>query len=223
MIMAPEEKSMPHYLASALILALILGPHTARAGATKPVSEQFPPFHALSISPLVALKFTQGPTQSVSVTATPAIRDHLDLAVHNGVLEVHTKGDLTSFSMNDHSILLTITLPQLTRIDDSGLVHGTLSHLSEPALTLNLSGAASLTLTGHVQNLTTKISGDARLHARHLTIDTLNAQISGVGQIDADVTKSVTLAISGVGHVHITGNPPVRHVHASGVSSVTFN
>ncbi len=214
------------FITSTLGLALLAGmlthPGAAQAASPAPVAETLPPFHAITISPLIGLHFTQGPTQNVSVTAPAPVLRHLRLSVHDGVLDVHTEGDLDDFSMNGHSILLTITLPHLTRIDDSGLVHGTLDHLDAQNLTLNLSGAAELALQGQIHNLTVTISGDSRIDARQLKIDNFTAHISGIGKIKANVTKSVTIDLSGVGHVTIHGNPPVRHIHTSGLGTVNF-
>ena len=214
---------MNRFSVSATFLALTLSPITAVPAIAAPVSEQLAPFHAIVINSFARLHFTQGAKQSVRITATAATRRNLVLTVHDGVLTVNSTRHLGSFWNHHQAVQLTITLPSLTAITDNGILHGTLSDLNEPVLNIRFSGAGSLTLSGQVQHLTTHIGGAARIHAGGLSTDQLTARIGGVGKINVHVVKQVDVNIGGVGHVHITGNPSVRHIHTGGVGSVTFN
>ncbi len=205
--------------ASGTCLSLI----AATSAVAAPVSAQLAPFHAISINSFATLHFTQGAKQSVRITATAVTRRNLILTVHEGVLTVNSTTHHGSFWNHDQAVQLTITLPSLTAITDNGVLHGTLNKLNEPALAIRFSGAGSLTLSGQVQHLTTTIGGAARIHAGNLSTDQLTARIGGVGKINVHVVKQADVNIGGVGHVHITGNPPIRHIHTGGVGSVTFN
>lgn len=124
------------------------------------------------------------------------------------------------------------------RVNGSGAVK---SSGTVDETTFDISGSGTIVLEGlHQNRLTTRISGDGSMGGRGST-DDLNANISGAGTLrlaqvrdtnarvsvsgsgDVDIapTGTVSVGVSGSGHVYLHSHPQSLTLHVSGSGGVT--
>lgn len=117
-----------------------------------------------------------------------------------------TAKDITSLAMSGNGSLTAtskITAREFTAtLSGSGSMKAT---IDTDKLTAVLSGSGNLTLTGKADESNVTISGSGKLSGKELSMDILNAKISGSGSVTAHVEDLIKATISGSGHVYYTG------------------
>eukprot|EP01136_Pigoraptor_vietnamica_P025823 Opistho-1_new@80137 len=73
-----------------------------------------------------------------------------------------------------------------------------------------VSGSGKLNITGKADNATVTVSGSGTLTKSSFTVAHLSTQISGSGNVNITVQKSIDAVISGSGSVNYSGNPTVE-------------
>ena len=86
-------------------------------------------------------------------------------------------------------------------------------------LTLHFSGASDLILSGSADNLNLKASGASDLEATNFMAKKVVVAISGASDATVNATESITGTASGASSIRVKGNPPVKAINKSGVSS----
>jgi hypothetical protein len=95
----------------------------------------------------------------------------------------------------------------------------TLTHLEARSLTLALSGQGSVTASGRAARQEISVSGMGTYNARELTSDEAILVLSGTGSIQVSVQRTLDATISGVGDIVYHGSPKVNR-RVSGVGQV---
>lgn len=115
-----------------------------------------------------------------------------------------------------------VTLPRVTDLRVSGA--GTLlcADLDQEELSLDLSGAGSITATGKVARLYADVSGAGSIGGYGLVAARANLLVSGSGAIKATVTESLRARVSGVGKIKVAGHPCERDTNVSGLGKIKF-
>lgn len=204
-------------IALAVALIAIALPQTAEAKTERPTVASF---HAIDVTGVAHVVFTQQATQTITVTAPPALLKRLRLSVQHGVLDIGlANGPIFG---SDGKLHLTITAPKLDQFDVAGVADVTVHGLTGNDFTLHLSGTGSFDLEGNVARATLLVSGAGTIDARQLHADNLTLEINGAGSVRAYASHDAHVSVSGVGSAKIAGNPTLRHVSQSGVGSVSF-
>jgi Putative auto-transporter adhesin, head GIN domain len=105
-------------------------------------------------------------------------------------------------------------------LDVSGAGRMNLTQVSASSLSVHISGAAAVTVSGQAPQQTVSISGAGRYSAADLASQQATIDISGAGNCAVRVSDHLSVTISGAGHVAYTGSPTVEQ-HVSGAGSVT--
>lgn len=87
-------------------------------------------------------------------------------------------------------------------------------------LTMDLSGAASVTFQGSAQQLEAKLSGAGNLDAYEMQVRDASIELSGVGGAEVYVTDNLQAKVSGVGGIRYKGEPKNIQRQVSGVGSI---
>ncbi len=148
--------------------------------------------------------------------------DKVITKVHNGTLEISSKG-----IKNSDKLTVYITTPDIERID----IHGAASlegltslqgdylkikasgasdsrlEVYYTSLTTDVSGAASLTLSGEVPRHTANISGAGSLSASKLVTQVTKANASGAGSASINATNEVISNTKGAGSIDLISKP----------------
>lgn len=87
---------------------------------------------------------------------------------------------------------------------------------------LNLRGAGYVTLRGGSKWLKADLGGLGGLDAQHFQVDTVNLDLSGLGNATVNARQNATLNVSGLGSVTVHGKPANRSVRVDGLGKVSW-
>lgn len=201
-------------------------------------------FSALEIGSAFEVQVKQSSTFSLVATGHPEDVNALEVDINGNTLEVHFKENSNWFSWNwgknRKKIVLQISMPKITSADFSGAtkveVRGftdeencnmTVSGASKlnlidfnaDKLSLEISGAGHVKLTGHIIKLNLDCSGASKLDAAETFIRDADLELSGASHALVQVQKTLRVNASGASKVSYKGSPNVSK-DVSGASSV---
>lgn len=117
---------------------------------------------------------------------------------------------------------IEVTLPEVSSLRISGAGDMTYLGLRQDELSLGVSGAGNIVVAGAVAHLEADVSGAGKIRAFELNAETAHLLVSGAGDIQATVSRSIRARVSGVGKIKIAGNPPERDTDVSGIGKIKF-
>ena len=105
---------------------------------------------------------------------------------------------------------VTVTLPKLTNVELTGSGDvGTIGNFRFDDLSLIISGSGNFSFAGVCKNLNAKVSGSGDIRAFDLPTEVANVRISGSGNMQLNVSRTLDATISGSGDIIYKGNPSV--------------
>jgi hypothetical protein len=96
-----------------------------------------------------------------------------------------------------------------------------LENVSQPELTLGISGSGSLRAQGSVDRLTVSISGSGDANMAALPVKELTVKVSGSGNIEAAPKDIADIHVAGAGSVRLLTRPAQLRSHISGSGRIT--
>ncbi len=87
---------------------------------------------------------------------------------------------------------------------------------------LNLQGAGYVTLTGKGKSLKAHMGGLGGLDAQKFDADSVDLELSGLGNAALTARHNATLSVSGLGSVTVYGKPLNRSVSVDGLGKVSW-
>jgi hypothetical protein len=87
---------------------------------------------------------------------------------------------------------------------------------------LNLSGAGKITLSGHSKWLKADLGGLGGLDAQQWLADSVDLELSGLGNATVSARQNANLILSGMGSVTVYGKPLNRSVSVDGLGKVSW-
>jgi len=106
------------------------------------------------------------------------------------------------------------------KLDLTGLGNFLADSLLCNTLTARITGSGNMQLTGASNQSTFTVTGSGDIHAFNYLVQELNCEITGVGNIEAFVTKKINAKITGVGNVSYRGNPQYINNNITGSGKV---
>ncbi len=227
----------------ALVLAgceLRIGPADVVQGSgnVKTESREVQGFERVDVAGVGSLTIAQGATEALTIQAEDNVLPRLRSTVENGTLHLgpspgteispmrpirydlkvkqlrairlYGGPDATAASLNADQLDLEV----------SGAGRMNLAHVAANDLTVQISGAGAVTVSGQAPQQTVSISGAGRYAAGDLASQRATINISGAGNCAVRTSEHLSANISGAGHVTYTGSPAVEE-HVSGAGSVT--
>jgi hypothetical protein len=212
-----------------------LGEHVriATSGTPQPLISKTLAFKAsdfLGIDVPAEVTFTQGETQSLSVTGSKDLVERL--RYQDGRLYL-TPGDkvvkgvnlkLVGNRVETHPIggelKIAITAPAIKRFDITGAGDVKITGFDQPELSLNISGAGKVEAEGRAKALKLNISGVGNADLANLKLTDADVHISGMGDADIAATGTVRLDISGTGNINLKTRPATLEKRISGMGSI---
>lgn len=193
-------------------------------------------FNELEISGAFNVFLTQGPTQLVIVEADDNLMDDIKTEVFGTTLKIEPRHPIH----NAKSLKIFITVPVLKHIDVSGAVDiETQTKFKQDDLSIEISGATDAKLELELKKLDIRSSGgcDMKLAgiATVLALDCSGAvdfkgfdllceeasiEISGAGNAQVNVSKTLKSNVSGAADVRYKGNPEKVWSDVSGAGSI---
>jgi hypothetical protein len=176
-------------------------PNTTVIGSGNLVSKEVvvPAFDGVSITGTCNVEIVIGEPQQVELTAQQQVLDVMTYEVKNRILELGFKPGVTVNT--DKEISASIVIPEV----------------SYAAVT----GAGNFTLSGDPQEkLDIYITGTGNVYAFDMVVADCFVNISGVATCELNLSSSLDVQISGVGHIFYRGDPQVTS-QISGVGELT--
>ena len=209
------------------------------SGNVKTESREVQGFDRVEVAGVGSLTITQGATEALTIQAEDNLLTKLRSTVENGTLRLAprpgTQVSPTKPIRYDLKVrqLRAISLsgaPDVTAaslngdqldLDESGAGRINLTHITASALTVHISGAGAVTVSGQAAQQTVSISGAGRYSAPDLASQRATIDISGAGNCAVRVSDHLSASISGAGHITYTGSPTTVEQNVSGAGSVT--
>lgn len=193
----------------------------AQGNIVKEVRE-VPDFSRIDVGGAFDILLSQADVTKVVIETEKGNIDKIQTMVNNGVLEISSKSIIKSDKLNVY-----ITSPEIDNIsiygaaDLKGLtgIHGTelvirASGASDTKLDVNydkinsnVSGAASLVLSGEAGSHTIVVSGAGDVNAGKLLTEVSSATVSGAGSASINATTEVVSNTSGAGTIDLVSKP----------------
>ena len=164
-------------------------------------------FNNVSISGPINLRYTQGNTQDVSITAEPEMFDQLDYYVKDNTLHVGYIENITCFE-TVHGVWVNVIHPEISNFEAQGknqIVSD--GPINQPYLSIDASGMVTVDLTGKVEAQTLSVSGELRARNFGLESKRTFIEVSGTGEIEVTCTDSLDIEVSGSSTVYYQGYP----------------
>ncbi len=146
-----------------------------------------------------------------------------DKALRPSKLKVHiTYTDLKKLSIGGACSLNSETTiySDTFEFNISGAGSGKLDIETEK-LTTDVSGAASITLTGIAASHNVSLSGASNLKAENLHTKNTVIRLSGAGAAKVFASEVIDANLSGVGSIKYGGNPEIKKTNVSGIGRIS--
>jgi hypothetical protein len=181
-------------------------------------TREVPHFHRIDAQGAVDLTVAVGEATGIAVIAESNILPLIDTTVRNGTLIISNKGPYQS----SFRVSVDVKTPDLAVLSASGAVDVQASVPEGKSLEVDLSGAASIVVSGHVTQLELDVSGAAKVDAQKLISTNLRAKVSGAAKISACAREKSHISVSGAAFVEVFGSPGERKDTVSGVGKVVY-
>lgn len=204
---------------------------------------QLPPYHSIELRGAAKLQLNNGTHPSTLLTTNQiyALMDEggIKAEVRDSVLYIETSNQLP---LDDIMIEFAITSPnllQLTVYGASKIETAENQVLAQPALTLNLNGAAEADLLLNVQTLSVDAKGASKLdlegqaNQAHITIagageveaedflvQTMHINCAGASKAEVNVARELWAQAAGASKISYHGNPTIKQKLAVGGSLI---
>jgi hypothetical protein len=192
----------------AVILLVTACSITRGSGRQTTESRQVSGFTKIELSGTGEVTIEKTGTESLTISAEDNIVPRLTSKVSDGTLVLGTKANVTISPTKP--ITYAVTVKDLTglAVSGSGTIRAT--NLSATALSIDISGSGSISMSGTVNDQDLEISGSGQYEAEQLTSKTVKASISGSGTASVLATDRLDVEISGSGTLTYSGSPQVQ-------------
>ena len=162
----------------------------------------------VNISGFATVHYRGGDGDEVIVRGPPDVVANVE--VQGGRITLNCRGA--------GSRMADITLPGrvFRKIHLSGSGKVLLENVSQPDLTIGISGSGSLRAQGSVDRLTVSIAGSGGANLADLAVNQLTVKVSGSGNIEAAPKDVADIHISGAGNVRLLTRPAQLRSHVAG-------
>jgi hypothetical protein len=166
-------------------------------------------FENISLFGPINLRIKQGPEISVIVDAEPEIFTQLSYEVKNNMLEIGFKENVTCFE-TDYGVWVNVTLPNLKDIYQSGVSEiRSDGDLILSQLQLNVSGTATIELSGQVDHQSIVSSGVVNASNFALLTKNTTIDVSGTADIELSCSDKLDIEVDGAAYIYYKGNPTI--------------
>ena len=201
-------------------------------------------FEEIEASSAFRVVVRPGDVRRVEAAGRESDLSRLRVRVRNGKLQVDRNsrnGLFSSFNFNDKPVLLTVTMPRLSRLEltgacqadvsgfngadgfaleESGACTARIRGLRAGRVSLDLSGASRADLFGQAETLDVDGSGVCVINAQNLKAANASFELSGASTAKTNVENELRADLSGSSHVKYAGKPQRIEKDLSGASSV---
>jgi hypothetical protein len=172
-------------------------------------------FESIDAAGVFELEVTVGPEYRVELSGKPDDLERVQATVEGGELKLDLEKREAGEQRHRHSgVTAKISTPMLKAIEFSGVVDGEISGVNAESFKVEISGVGDVELSGTCGALNADVSGVGDLDAQELQCKSVDVTVSGVGDASVYASDSVEATVSGMGDISIYGSP--KSVEKSG-------
>jgi hypothetical protein len=180
-------------------------------------------FDRIEAAGVFEVDVTVGGDYALTLSGKPEALEKTTAEVVDGELVLDNakpKGDRKSWRGDGVSVV--ISMPALSSFDAAGVVDADIKGLAADGLNIDLSGVGDVELSGTCNALDADVSGVGKIDAEKLQCRTVKVDVSGVGSASVFASESVDAEIAGIGSIDIYGSPAsVSKEKSSPLGSIT--
>lgn len=191
---------------------------TTSGGGTVTETRDVPSFSSVVLNGVGAVHVRKGP-QEVRITIDGNLADRFETTVKNGRLMIGFHCDLRNLwaLRGLKTCEVDIAVPALDGIVVNGAGSIAVDAFDYGKLELQVNGAATVGLKGTASDLSVHCTGGCKVLARDLAVETGSVSLTGSSHVEARVKDSLEASITGAGQLLYWGDPAVsRRISGAG-------
>ncbi len=206
-------------------------------GNIETVTHEIDKFDVLKLSGSFNVILSEGEKENLVIETDENLHQHINVEIKNDVLHIYSDRDIV---LRPTKLDIHVTYTGLEKIISAGACRITADttirseaftlelsgagscelNIETEELKTNVSGAASIILTGAATTHKVSLSGAGSLKAEELITENTVIDLSGAGAATVHATESLNASLSGVGSIKYTGNPEIKHKNVSGIGII---
>lgn len=173
-------------------------------------------FTKILVEGAIDLSVEAGKKQSVHVSTDASHIDRVTTTVENDTLVISMKGS----SWRNADVAVTITMQTLNGLVVEGAVDAELVNIDSKNFSIEIDGAADISINGKCGSADYQINGAGDLNAQDFECQNVAIEINGAGDADIYASVSVEATINGVGDIDIYGDPDKVRPRIFGIGEI---
>lgn len=174
-------------------------------------------FKAIDVSGIFNVEVVAQKGFGVQVEADDNLLEYIKTEVNGGVLEISTTQKIKATD----GIKIRVSVPDIEKIEVSGVAKVSVKELKNSELKVDTSGASKIELAGETDKLLIEVSGASKIEAENLKAKSATIDSSGASKISVFATESVRVDASGASKITYAGGATQVVKKTSGASSVS--
>jgi len=173
-------------------------------------------FTSINVGGDFDLEITLGDAQQVTMSIDDNLWDNLEAEVHGGTLEIGW--DKSCSPEGDSKVVIVVR--KLDSLNIHGAADVEISGYHGKSFEFEVSGAAELEMEGTVDDLDIQVSGAGEIDTRELKAKNVKVGVSGAGNAKVFASNSFEGRVSGVGNIDYWGDPEHEKTKVSGLGDI---
>ncbi|MGB7069266.1 MAG: head GIN domain-containing protein [Pyrinomonadaceae bacterium] len=187
------------------------------SGTTAIENRDIEEFDSIDVGGVFHVEVTAQKDFHIAIEADDNLLPLIRTEVSGGVLSIESEGDLKPSG----PIRVRVSAPNIAKLDVTGASTVSIVNLSNDSLSVNASGASSVSANGVSRSLVVEVSGASRIDLSSLQTEEADVNASGASWVDVSVSEDLRAESSGAGKIQYQGNPGKLSKSASGAGSVS--
>ncbi len=166
-------------------------------------------FDRINIAGVIELDATVGGDYALTLSGRPDDLDKSRAEVEGGVLILDTAQHegRVGRKIIRHGVTAKLSVPALKGVEAAGVVDGSVTGVAGGPFRVAISGVGDLEISGTCDTLDADVSGVGDLDAEDLQCRVVNVDVSGVGGASVYASEKVDADIAGIGRIDVYGSP----------------
>lgn len=173
-------------------------------------------FNAIEIGCYGSVNIVGQEKESLEISVDDNILPVISTEVKDHILSIKTIKNISPKS----KLQINVTTPMLEKMVLSGAGEVSLSKIKSNRLSVTVSGAGKIDISGEVKEFSANLSGAGYINAKELHAENANVSSSGAGAMEVFASEVLAVNISGAGNVNYYGNPKTVNKNISGIGSI---
>lgn len=170
-------------------------------------------FNRIKVIGAMAVHYQRADDVNVTVSGDQNLLPLIATEVRQGQLTITATGSYQPLL----PLVVTVSSPHLSQLNQEGSGEVLLERLSENALQLHTNGSGNVQITGHATQFKVNLQGSGNINAQGLLAEHADVALLGSGGINLNVSQKLNVNLIGSGDINYLGHPTIQqHIVGSG-------